>query len=83
MKKNKLYILLSIFIIIMIFGTAASCNFCGIPIKLGEVEEALSNLQKAIDFDPFNAEALHAQFYLEDGNFDEFYSKLMPNIIRS
>jgi len=39
MKKNKLYILLSIFIIIMIFGTAASCNFCGIPIKVGEVEE--------------------------------------------
>jgi len=36
MNRNKLYILLSISTIIMFF---VSCNFCGIPVKVGETEE--------------------------------------------
>jgi len=39
MNRNKLYILLSISTIIMFLGIAVSCNFCGIPVKVGEVEE--------------------------------------------
>ena len=39
MNRNKLYILISVSTIIMFFGTAVSCNFCGIPVKVGETEE--------------------------------------------
>jgi hypothetical protein len=36
MKKNKLYILSSILIIISLFTTAAACNLCGVPVEIGE-----------------------------------------------
>jgi len=40
MKKNKLYILSSILIIISLFATAVTCNLCGTPldISLGDTE---------------------------------------------
>jgi hypothetical protein len=40
MKKNKLFIFLSIIILILIFGVAATCNLCGVPIDIGEATEA-------------------------------------------
>jgi hypothetical protein len=36
MKKNKLFLISSILIIICLFATAAACNLCGIPIEIGE-----------------------------------------------
>ena len=39
MKKNKLYILSSILIIISLFATAVTCNLCGIPIEITVPEE--------------------------------------------
>jgi hypothetical protein len=36
MKKNRLFILSSILIIISLFATAAACNLCGVPIEIGE-----------------------------------------------
>jgi len=36
MKKNKLFISLSVIILALIFGIAATCNFCGSPITVGE-----------------------------------------------
>jgi hypothetical protein len=36
MKKNKLFILSSILIIISLFTTAAACNLCGVPVEIGE-----------------------------------------------
>jgi hypothetical protein len=38
MKKNKLFILLSIITLIFIFGIAATCNLCGTPISIGKTE---------------------------------------------
>jgi hypothetical protein len=39
MKKNKLFIFLSIIIIILVFGVAVSCNLCGAPVTIGETDE--------------------------------------------
>jgi len=39
MKKNKFFIFLSIITLIFIFGVAATCNFCGIPISVGETDK--------------------------------------------
>ena len=36
MKKNKLFILLSIITLILIFTVAATCNLCGAPVTIGE-----------------------------------------------
>jgi hypothetical protein len=36
MKKNRLFIISSILIIISLFTTAAACNLCGVPIEIGE-----------------------------------------------
>jgi hypothetical protein len=44
MKKNKLFIFLSIITIVLIFGVAATCNFCGVPIEIGEIEETTSEV---------------------------------------
>jgi hypothetical protein len=38
MKKNKLFIFISIITAILISGVAATCNFCGTPITVGEEE---------------------------------------------
>ena len=40
MKKNKLFILLSFFALLIFFGVAATCNFCGTPldISIGDTE---------------------------------------------
>ena len=38
MKKNKLFIFISIITAILISGLAATCNFCGTPITVGEEE---------------------------------------------
>ncbi|MBL7060300.1 MAG: PKD domain-containing protein [Actinobacteria bacterium] len=39
MKKNKLFILSSILIIISLFATAVTCNLCGTPIEITVPEE--------------------------------------------
>ena len=38
MKKNILYIFICIITLILFFGVAASCNFCGIPLEVGEMD---------------------------------------------
>jgi hypothetical protein len=35
MKKNKLFLFLSIITLVLIFGIAAICNFCGTPVEVG------------------------------------------------
>ena len=37
-KKNILYIFICIITLILFFGVAASCNFCGIPLEVGEMD---------------------------------------------
>ena len=39
MRKNKLFILSSVLVIISLFATAAACNLCGVPIEIGETTE--------------------------------------------
>jgi hypothetical protein len=39
MKKNKLFILLSIVTMILIFGVAATCSLCSTPVSLGDTDE--------------------------------------------
>jgi hypothetical protein len=38
MKKNKLFIILSIITIVLIFGVAATCTLCGTPVTIGETD---------------------------------------------
>ncbi len=40
MKKNILYIFICIITMVLFFGVAATCNLCGIPIEIGEAEDA-------------------------------------------
>jgi hypothetical protein len=40
MKKNKLFVILSIITLILVFGVAATCNLCGAPIQIGETDES-------------------------------------------
>jgi hypothetical protein len=46
MKKNILYIFICIITLILFFGIAASCNFCGIPIEVGEMDETEDTASK-------------------------------------
>jgi hypothetical protein len=39
MKKNKLFLISSILIVICLFATAAACNLCGVPVEIGETTE--------------------------------------------
>ncbi len=39
MKKRKIFIVLSIITLILFFAVAATCNFCGVPIDVGETDE--------------------------------------------
>ena len=39
MRKNKVFIFLSIIALIFIFGIAVTCNLCGTPIEIGETED--------------------------------------------
>ncbi|MBC8386442.1 MAG: hypothetical protein H8E13_00070 [Actinobacteria bacterium] len=39
MKKKKMFIFLSMIIIICLFGVAASCNLCGVPIEIGDTSD--------------------------------------------
>jgi hypothetical protein len=39
MKKYKPFIFLSIITLIFIFGVAATCSLCGVPIDIGETDE--------------------------------------------
>jgi hypothetical protein len=38
MKKNKLFIILSIITIVLIFGVASTCTLCGTPVTIGETD---------------------------------------------
>ena len=51
MKKNKLYILLSIIVLICLFGTAAICNQCAAdPVEeLESIEEETEAAEEAVD----------------------------------
>jgi hypothetical protein len=39
MRKNKLFFISSILIIICFFTIAATCNLCGVPVEIGETTE--------------------------------------------
>ena len=39
MRKSRLYIFLCIITLILFFGVAATCNFCGVPVEVGETSE--------------------------------------------
>jgi hypothetical protein len=49
MKKNKLFIFLSIFTLILIFGIAATCNFCGLEVKPSDNEAANQENQESTE----------------------------------
>ena len=36
MKKGKIFIFISLIILILFIGSAATCNFCGVPVAVGE-----------------------------------------------
>ncbi len=39
MKKNRIFIFLSIIIAILVFGVAATCSFCGTPVSLNRSDK--------------------------------------------
>ena len=46
MKKNKLFVFLSLVTAVLIFGVAATCNLCGTPIQIGETTDAIDEVDE-------------------------------------
>ena len=46
MKKNKLFIILSIITIIVIFGVGSTFTLCGTPISIGETDETVTEAEQ-------------------------------------
>jgi hypothetical protein len=52
MRKDKLFLMSSILIVIFLLATAATCNLCGVPIEIGETTTEETESKSEISLQP-------------------------------
>ena len=61
MKKNTLLIFISMIILVCLFGLAASCNLCGVPIEIGEASDKTGESTKEGSKEDAKTQVEHTQ----------------------